>query len=276
MPAIRIGYSADPDDAFMLCALMTGKVAVPGADIEYVADDVESLNRRARAAELEVTAVSAATYALVADRYRLLDCGAAMADGPGPVVVAREPIARGDIPDRVVAIPGSHTTSSLLLRVYVPDEPALIEVAFDKIAQVVLEGQADLGLLIHEGQLTHATLGLVKVLDLGAAWRQDTSLPLPLGVNLVRRDLPEATQRELSRALRDSIVWARANVDEALAFAMRYARGMDADTCRRFVSLYVNDDAVTLGTRGRAALERLFTMAHHRKLIPSVPLIDPI
>jgi 1,4-dihydroxy-6-naphthoate synthase len=260
----------------MFYALTAGKVRVPGTRIEHVLQDIESLNRRARAGELEVTAVSAATYALVADRYRLMDPGASMGQGYGPILVAREPIAPGDIPDRVVAIPGSHTTASLLLRLCLPEEPALIEVAFDKIPSAVQEGQADLGLLIHEGQITHPALGLTKVLDLGEAWFRDTGLPLPLGVNVIRRDLGEPVQRALSGALRDSIAWAQANVDEALEYAMRYGRGIDKETCRRFVLMYVNDLTMGLGAEGRAALERLFAMAHQRGLIPAIPPLDAI
>ncbi len=276
MPTIRIGHSPDPDDAFMFYALTAGKVEVPGVRIEHELEDIESLNRRARAAELEVTAVSAATYALVADRYRLMDPGASMGKGYGPILVAREAIDPADIPNRVVAIPGSHTTASLLLRLYLPEEPALIEVVFDKIPRAVLEGQADLGLLIHEGQITHPALGLTRVLDLGEAWHRDTGLPLPLGVNVMRRDLGEALHGALSRALRDSIAWAHAHVDEALEYAMRYGRGIDKETCRRFVLMYVNDYSVTLGAEGRAALERLFAMAHERGLIPAVPPVDPL
>jgi 1,4-dihydroxy-6-naphthoate synthase len=276
MQTVRIGHSPDPDDAFMFYALTAGKVRIPGVHVEHVLDDIESLNRRSRAAELEVTAVSAATYTLVADRYRLMDPGASMGKGYGPILVAREPIDPKEIPERVVAIPGSHTTAALLLRLYVPEEPPLIEVAFDKIPQAVLEGQADLGLLIHEGQITHQQMGLVKVLDLGQAWARDTGLPLPLGVNVMRRDLGEATHRALSQALRDSIAWAHAHVDEALEYAMRYGRGIDKATCRRFVLMYVNDYTLTLGAEGRAALERLFAMAHARGLIPAVPPIDPV
>ncbi len=275
MQTIRIGHSPDPDDAFMFYALTAGKVTIPGIRIEHVLEDIESLNRRARTAELEVTAVSFATYILIADRYRMMDPGASMGKGYGPILVARAPIPAGEWPERVVAIPGKHTTAALLLRLYVGDPP-LIEVAFDKIPQAVLEGQADLGLLIHEGQITHGELGLVKVLDLGEAWQRDTSLPLPLGVNVMRRDLGEALHRQLSQALRDSIAWAHANVDEALEYAMRYGRGIDKETCRRFVLMYVNDYTVTLGRDGRAAIERLFTLAHQRGLIPAVPPIDPI
>jgi 1,4-dihydroxy-6-naphthoate synthase len=276
MQTVRIGHSPDPDDAFMFYALTAGKVRIPGVQIEHVLEDIESLNRRSRDAELEVTAVSAATYTLIADRYRLMDAGASMGKGYGPILVSREPIEPQEVPERVVAIPGSHTTAALLLRLYVADEPPLIQVAFDKIPQAVLEGQAELGLLIHEGQITHGQMGLVKVLDLGEAWARDTGLPLPLGVNVMRRDLGEAMQRALSRALRESIAWAHAHPDEALEYAMRYGRGIDKETCRRFVLMYVNDYTLTLGAEGRAALERLFRLAHQRGLIPAVPPLDPI
>jgi 1,4-dihydroxy-6-naphthoate synthase len=273
---IRIGHSPDPDDAFMFYAITSGKVTIPGARIEHVLEDIESLNRRARSGELEVTAVSAATYALVADRYRLMDPGASMGKGYGPILVAREPLDPREIPKKVVAIPGSHTTASLLLRLYLPEEPALIEVAFDKIIQAVLEGQADLGLLIHEGQITHQRQGLVKVLDLGEAWQRDTSLPLPLGVNVMRRDLGEPMHRALSDGLRRAIAWAHANVDEALEYAMRYGRGIDRETTRRFVLMYVNDYTLRLGDEGRAALERLFTEAHRRGFLPAIPPLDAV
>jgi 1,4-dihydroxy-6-naphthoate synthase len=275
MQRIRIGHSPDPDDAFMFYALTAGKVRIPDVEIEHVLEDIESLNRRARTAELEVTAVSAATYALVADRYRLMDPGASMGKGYGPILVARDRMDPREIPDKVVAIPGSHTTAALLLRLYC-GEPPTIEVAFDKIPRVVQEGQADLGLLIHEGQITHAEMGLVKVLDLGAAWAEDTGLPLPLGVNVMRRDLGDAMHRALSQGLRDAIAWAHANVDEALEYAMRYGRGIDKETCRRFVLMYVNDYTLRLGDEGRAALERLFTEAHRRQLIPAVPPLDAV
>jgi 1,4-dihydroxy-6-naphthoate synthase len=275
MQTVRIGHSPDPDDAFMFYALTAGKVRIDEVRIEHVLGDIESLNRRARTGELEVTAVSAATYTLVADLYRLMDPGASMGKGYGPILVAREAIDPREIPERVVAIPGSHTTAALLLRLYCGDPP-LIEVAFDKIPQAVLEGQAELGLLIHEGQLTHPSMGLTKVLDLGQTWERDTGLPLPLGVNVMRRDLGDATQRAISQGLRDSIAWAHANVDEALEYAMRYGRGIDKETCRRFVLMYVNDYTVGLGAEGRAALARLFDAAHRRGLIPHLPPIDPV
>jgi len=276
MQVVRIGHSPDPDDAFMFYALTAGKVKIDGVRIEHLLEDIESLNRRARTAELEVTAVSAATYTLVADRYRMMDPGSSMGKGYGPILVAREPIDPKDIPNKVVAIPGSHTTASLLLRMYMAEEPALIEVAFDKIPQAVLDGQADLGLLIHEGQITHRQMGLVKVLDFGELWQRDTGLPLPLGVNVMRRDLGEAMHKALSQGLRDSIAWAHANVDEAVEYSMRYGRGIDKETATRFVLMYVNDYTAKLGTEGLAALERLFTKAYEKKLIPAIPPLDVI
>jgi len=273
---VRIGHSPDPDDAFMFYALTAGKVKIEGVEIEHLLEDIESLNRRSRSGELEVTAVSAATYVMVADTYRMMDPGASMGKGYGPILVAREPIDPKEIPNKVVAIPGSHTTAALLLRMFVPEEPALIEVAFDKIPQAVLEGQADLGLLIHEGQITHESMGLVKVMDFGEVWTRETGLPLPLGVNVMRRDLGDAMHRKLSQGLRDSIAWAHANVDEAVEYSMRYGRGIDKETATRFVLMYVNDYTVKLGDEGMAALKRLYTDAHRKKLIPAIPPLDAI
>jgi len=272
---IRFGHSADPDDAFMFYALGAGKIPTPGLEVELIVDEIEPLNRAARAGELEATAISAAAYLMIADRYRLLDSGAAMGQGGGPIVAARAAMDPREITGRVVAIPGSHTTASLLLRLYCGD-PAMIEVAFERIPDAVREEQADLGLLIHEGQLVHASLGLVKVFDLGEAWRRDTGLPLPLGVNVARRDLGDDVARQLSRALRDSIAWARAHREEAMDDAMRYARGMDRSTCQRFVELFVNEHADTLGETGRAALTRLFADARRQGLVETAPPVDPV
>jgi 1,4-dihydroxy-6-naphthoate synthase len=275
MRTVKIGHSPDADDAFMFYALTAGKVKIPGIAIEHVLEDIESLNRRARTGDLDVTAVSFATYLLIADQYRMMDAGASMGIGYGPILVARTPIPETELGNRVVASPGKHTTSALLLRLYVGDPP-LIEVAFDKIPQAVLDGQAELGLLIHEGQITHQQMGLTKILDLGESWQRDTGLPLPLGVNVMRRELGEDVHRAISQGLRDSIAWAHANVDEALDYAMRYGRGIDKETCRRFVLMYVNNYTLSLGPDGRAAVERLFTMARDRGLIGEIPALDPI
>src|SRR5258705_5854721 len=258
---IRIGHSPDPDDAFMFYALNAGKVKIPGIEVEHVLEEIESRNRRARTGELRFFVVSAATFVLVHEQYRMMDPGASMGKGYGPILVAKEPIPRHQLEAKVVAIPGSHTTAALLLRLYVGDPPT-IEVAFDKIPKVVLEGQADLGLLIHEGQITHQRMGLVKVLDLGEEWQKESGLPLPLGINVMRRDLGEETQRKLSQGLRDSLDYAFAHVDEALDYAMRYGRDIDKETCRRFVLMYVNDYTMRLGEDGRAALRPPYEMAH--------------
>src|SRR5882724_11399765 len=270
MPLIRIGHSPDPDDAFMFYALTAGKVKARDIDVEHVLEDIESLNRRARTGELDVTAVSAATYVMVHEQYRMMDPGASMGKGYGPILVAREPMDPAVIADKVIAIPGSHTTAAMLLRLYVGDPP-IIEVAFDKIPHAVLEGQADLGLLIHEGQITHRSMGLHKVLDMGQLWERETGLPLPLGINVMRRDLGDDVHRRLSQALRDSIDYAYANVDEALEYAMRYGRGIDKETCRRFVLMYVNDYTRRLGPDGEAALRRLYDLAHAKGLIRDIP-----
>ncbi len=275
MTIVRIGHSPDPDDAFMFYALTAGKVEAEGCEIRHVLEDIESLNRRARTAELEVTAISAAAYTLVADRYRIMDTGASMGKGYGPILVARRPMDPREIPDRVVAIPGRHTTAALLLRLYCGD-PRFIEVAFDKIPKAVLEGQAELGLLIHEGQITHQAMGLHKVLDLGKTWERESGLPLPLGINVVRRDLGETTGAEMSEALRRSIAYAHSHIDEALEYAMQFGRGIDRDTCRRFVLMYVNNYTVTLGDEGRQALKLLLSFSREKGPTPEIPPLDPI
>jgi 5,8-dihydroxy-2-naphthoate synthase len=275
MRLIRIGHSPDPDDAFMFYALTHGKVEISGVRIEHVLEDIESLNRRAATAELEVTAVSCATYPAIADRYRLMDSGASMGKGCGPVVVARRAYTARTLRRKVIAVPGFGTTAYLLLRLALGDPPVIV-VPFDQIPRVVLEGQAHAGVLIHEGQITYQTMGLVKALDLGERWSKTTGLALPLGINVTRRDLGEDLARQLSDALRASIRYAHAHPDEAVGYAMRYGRGIDAETCRRFVHMYVNDYTVTLGDEGRRALETLYRQGVRRGLLPAVPLIDPL
>jgi 1,4-dihydroxy-6-naphthoate synthase len=275
MRVIRIGHSPDADDAFMFYALTHGKVEVPGVRIEHVLEDIESLNRRAATGELEVTAVSCATYPGIADRYRIMDPGASMGRGYGPILVARAPVAEATLAERVTAIPGYGTTAYLLLRLALGDPPVIV-VAFDQIPRVVREGQAELGLLIHEGQITFGDLGLVKVLDLGEVWTRRTGLPLPLGINVTRRDLGDEVARGLSEGLRASIRYAHAHPEEAVGYALRYGRGIDAETCARFVHMYVNDYTVTLGPEGREALETLYREAVGRGLLRAMPPIDPL
>jgi len=275
MRTIRIGHSPDADDAFMFYALTHGKVEIPGVRIEHVLEDIESLNRRARSGELEVTAVSCASYPGIADRYRIMDPGASMGKGYGPIVVSKEPYDEAALAENSIAIPGFGTTAYLLLRLALGDPPVIV-VPFDRIIQVVQDEQAHAGLLIHEGQITYAGLGLVKVLDLGERWTKETGLPVPLGINVTRRDLGETLAAELSEALRASIRYAHAHPEEAVGYAMRYGRGIDAETCTRFVHMYVNDYTVTLGDEGRRALETLYRRAVEKELLAAMPPLDPL
>ncbi len=275
MRTIRIGHSPDADDAFMFYALTHGKVELPGMRVEHVLEDIESLNRRAATGELEVTAVSCASYPPIADRYRIMDAGASMGKGYGPIVVARQAYGEGELATRAIAVPGLGTTAYLLLRLALGDPPVIV-VPFDRIVQVVLDEQAHAGLLIHEGQITYAGLGLVKVLDLGERWTKETGLPLPLGINVTRRDLGAELAARLSDALRASIRYAHAHPDEAVAYALRYGRGIDPDTCARFVHMYVNDYTVTLGDEGRRALATLYGRAVDAGLLAAAPPVDPL
>jgi 1,4-dihydroxy-6-naphthoate synthase len=275
MRVIRIGHSPDADDAFMFYALTHGKVEVPGVRIEHLLEDIESLNRRAATGELEVTAVSCATYPSIADRYRIMDPGASMGKGYGPIVVARRPFDDEELASSAIAVPGLGTTAYLLLRLALGDPPVIV-VPFDRIIQAVQDEQAHAGLLIHEGQITYAAAGLVKVLDLGERWTKETGLPLPLGINVTRRDLGEELAAQLSEALRASIRYAHAHPEEAVGYALRYGRGIDAATCTRFVHMYVNDYTVALGAEGRRALETLYRRAVDADLLDAVPPIDPL
>ncbi len=273
MPQIQIGHSPDPDDAFIFYALTHGKVGIEGFEMRPVLEEIEALNRRALNGELEVTAISAGAYPQVAERYRIMDAGAALAVEGGPILVAATPIAPEEIPERVIAVPGQLTTAALLLKLYLGDDLPIIVVSFDKIPRVVLEGQADLGLLIHEGQITYEAQGLTKVMDLGERWFRETRLPLPLGINVVRRDLGEDLGRKLSEAVRASIRYAHTHPNDAMDYALQYSRRMDADTCRRFVEMYVNDYAMTLGAEGRQALEHLYRRAEEAGLLQA-PALD--
>lgn len=271
MPRIHLAHSPDSDDAFMFYALAAGKIDT--ADREYVHElaDIETLNRRALAGELDVTAVSFHAYAHIADRYALLPHGASVGDRYGPRLVAREappPDARAALKARTVAIPGTLTTAYLVLRLYQPDVRTRV-VPFDRIEDAVLAGEADVGLLIHEGQLTYQDRGLSLWQDLGAWWGAATGLPLPLGGNVVRKDLGAGLIAAISRDIRASIVYGLAHRTEALAHAGRFARGMDADRTDRFVAMYVNAYTVDYGPTGRRAVQRLLDEAHRAGVLPA-------
>jgi 5,8-dihydroxy-2-naphthoate synthase len=268
---ITVAHSPDSDDAFMFYALAEQKVDTEGLRFRHELSDIESLNRRALAGELAVTAVSFHAYAYVADRYLLLPHGASFGDGYGPVVVARRRVTREQITsgEIVVASPGERTTAHLALLLWAPGAATVVR-PFDEILPAVREGRADAGLLIHEGQLTFASEGLAEVADLGRCWKEETSLPLPLGGNVVRRDLGPDTIGRISRALARSIEFGLAHRGDALAHAMGYARGLDPGQVDRFVGMYVNDWTRGYGPEGRRAVQLLLDRGAAAGRIPKV------
>jgi 1,4-dihydroxy-6-naphthoate synthase len=248
-----VGFSADPDDAFMMWALEAGRVDTRGLELEPVVSDIQTLNEWALEGRLEVTPFSSAAYAQVADRYRLLDHGASFGEGYGPLVVARRPLELDELRTIEIAIPGRLTTAYLGLRLALgTDDLTVRELPFDRVLDEVLSGRAEAGLIIHEGQLTYGDLGLVKILDTGEWWQAETGLPLPLSLVAVRRDVERAA--DVSAVLREAIRTGLANREEAMAFAAGFGRGIDATTADEFVAMYVNGLTQQMGDRGRAAV----------------------
>jgi 1,4-dihydroxy-6-naphthoate synthase len=268
---ITVAHSPDSDDAFMFYALAEGKVDTEGLAFVHELSDIESLNRRAMAGELAVTAVSFHAYARLADRYLLLPHGASFGDGYGPVVVSRVPIAREEIASGAVTVasPGEGTTAALALRLWAPGAKTTI-LPFDRIQEAVASARVRAGVLIHEGQLTYAEDGLTAAVDLGRWWKDETGLPLPLGGNVVRRDLGADRIERISRALSRSIEYGLAHRDAALDHAMRYARGLDRGQADRFVGMYVNSWTQGYGPEGRRAVQLLLDRAHEAGLTPRV------
>jgi 5,8-dihydroxy-2-naphthoate synthase len=257
---IRLGHSPDPDDAFMFWALAEEKIDTRGLRFEHVLRDIQTLNEWAFEGRLETTAISLHAYPFVQDRYVLLPHGASMGSGYGPIVVAPGALSRSDLRQVEIAVPGRMTTAFLVLRM-VLGEFAYREVPFDRIIDEVRSGRAAAGLLIHEGQLTYASEGLVKCLDLGEWWLLETGLPLPLGVNVARRDLGETTLRDLSEVLRASIEAGLAHRDQAMDYAMQFGRGLDGALADRFVGMYVNELTCDYGDEGREAVRELLRRA---------------
>ena len=264
---ITIGHSPDPDDAFMFYALTHGKLDTGGLKIKHLITDIETLNHKAVEGELEVTALSVHAYGYTMDKYALLKCGGSFGDGVGPIVVAKKKMEIGELADDRIAVPGTMTTAYLLLKLLLINFKFEV-VPFDKIMDAVLNGEVDAGLLIHEGQLTHKKHGLRKIVDLGAWWQADMNLPLPLGVNAVRKDLGDATLRQIAGLMRQSIEYALAHRDEAVAYAMKYGRGMDVVTTNKFIGMYVNKWTVEMGEDGRSAISQLLTRGYHAALLP--------
>jgi len=272
---IRVAHSPDSDDAFMFWALAAGRIDTNGRRYVHELADIETLNRRALAGELEVSAVSIHAYAYLADRYALLAHGASIGDRYGPRIVARERAPadpRAALAGRTVAVPGELTTAFLALRLFQPAAQTVV-VPFDQIEEYVAAGRADAGLLIHEGQLTFADRGLHLWVDLGEWWDDETGLPLPLGGNVARRDLGEALLGAVAADLKASIEYALAHRTEALAHAQSFSRGLDPAKTDRFVGMYVNDYTVDYGERGRRAVHELLARGHRAGIVPGpVPL----
>jgi len=258
-----VGFSADPDDAFMFWGLASGTVDARGYAFEPVIQDIQTLNEWALEGRLEVTAMSLATYPHVHERYVLLPHGASIGWGYGPIVVAREHLSLDELRETEILIPGELTTAFLVLKLALGDDVAYRVLPFDRILPEVASGAARAGLLIHEGQLTYGDEGLAKCLDLGEWWLLETGLPLPLGVNTARRDLGDDVLRELSEILRESIDAALEHRDEALDYALGFGRGMDAERGDSFIEMYVNDLTQNYGDEGREAVRELLSRAHH-------------
>jgi 1,4-dihydroxy-6-naphthoate synthase len=270
---IHVAHSPDSDDAFMFYALASGKIDTEGLTYVHQLQDIETLNQRAMRGELEVTAVSIHAYAYLADSYALLPHGASMGDRYGPRLVARSPLSRADIRGKRIAVPGLMTSAYLALRLFEPVfEPVVIP--FDQIEDAVADGSVDLGLLIHEGQLTFADRGLHLIQDLGEWWFGETGLPLPLGGNVVRKDLGDDLTRKISRHLRDSIAYGLEHRSAALDHSMKYARGLDRSKADAFVGMYVNDWTLDYGARGREAITALLKRGADAGLVPAIGQIE--
>ena len=265
---ITVAHSPDSDDAFMFYGLASNNVDTGGIVVNQVLSDIETLNRAAFDGKYEVTAVSFHAFAHLADKYALLPHGASMGDNYGPIVVAKQDSALKGVKGAKIAIPGTLTTAYLALRLYEPDFEYVV-VPFDEIQQAVLDGKAEAGLLIHEGQLTYQDEGLRKIVDLGEWWAEKTGgLPLPLGGNIIRRDLGPEMIRKVSKMLHDSIAYALSHRKEAVQYAEQFGRGLDRERTDTFVGMYVNDLTLGYGDRGRKAVELLFGEAFAKGLIP--------
>ena len=265
---ITVAHSPDSDDAFMFYGLASNNVDTGGIAVDQVLSDIETLNRAAFDGKYEVTAVSFHAFAHLSDKYALLPHGASMGDNYGPIVVAKQGSGPSAVKGSKIAIPGTLTTAYLALRLYEPDFEYVV-VPFDEIQQAVLDGKAEAGLLIHEGQLTYQDEGLRKIVDLGEWWAEKTGgLPLPLGGNIIRRDLGPDMIRKVSKLLHDSIAYALSHRKDAVTYAEQFGRGLDREKTDKFVGMYVNDLTLGYGERGRKAVELLFSEAFDKGLIP--------
>jgi 5,8-dihydroxy-2-naphthoate synthase len=262
-----LGHSPDPDDAFMFYAMAENKIDLRGYRFEHRLEDIQTLNERAMRGELHISAISIHAYAYVSERYALLPCGASMGDGYGPMIVAPNERKFDDLKGKTIAIPGKMTSAFLALQLFLDSKFDYVVVPFDQIFDAVKSGRADCGLIIHEGQLTYAKAGFTKVVDLGEWWKGETGLPLPLGGNVLRKDIPAPVQRDLLQIMRESIDYGLAHRDEGVRHSMPYARDMDTDLAGKFIGMYVNDYTRDYGEKGRAAIREFLGRAEERGLL---------
>jgi 1,4-dihydroxy-6-naphthoate synthase len=271
---VRVGHSPDPDDAFMFYGLASGKVKLNGIRIEHVLQDIQTLNQRALAGELDVTAISAHAFAHVADKYWIMRTGASMGEGYGPVIISRKYGSLAELTGKRIATPGPLTTATLLFKLFT-DGIENVDMPFDGIMNAIDSGSVDAGLLIHEGQITYQSLGYKKILDFGELWHEETKgLPLPLGLDIVRKDLGADLARTLSRGLKDSIAYGYAHQDESIPYALRWGRGIAPELGAKFVKMYVSNLTVDMGEQGKQALELLFRRGASKGLLSEVPEIE--
>ena len=270
---ITVAHSPDSDDAFMFYGLATNKFDTGNLSFTHVLKDIQTLNDEAFRGTYDVTAISFHAYAYIADKYILLPHGASIGDNYGPILVSRQPVKAAEIANLTIAVPGILTSAFLALRIFNADFQYKV-VPFDEIIAAVESGECDAGLLIHEGQLFYEAIGLHKVLDLGEWWHEKTGLPLPMGGNVIRRELGSAVMRQVSQCLRESIRYSLANREEALAYAMQFARDMDTALADRFVAMWVNDLTLDYTDRGRESVERLLSEGFERGIIPKLPAVE--
>ncbi len=264
---ITLGHSPDPDDAFMFYALAADKIETDGLSFKHIIEDIETLNRRALNAELDVTAVSIHAYAYVIEQYALLTSGASMGDGYGPLLISREPMSISELRQVTIAIPGTMTTAYLALRLFL-GEARTVVIPFDKIMDAVANREVEAGLLIHEGQLTYVKHGFNKIADLGEWWKSETGLPLPLGGNAIKKSLGPELIAKVSDLLRESIQYGLDHRQPAVRHSMKYGRGMEEALTDEFVGMYVNDYTIDYGESGREAVRLLLERAHQAGIIP--------
>jgi 1,4-dihydroxy-6-naphthoate synthase len=270
---INVAHSPDSDDAFMFYGLATNKVRVAGLHFAHTLCDIETLNQKAQEGVYDVTAVSFHAYPNIQDSYALMSCGGSVGDGYGPMIVSPRPFSQTEIKKIKIAVPGKLTTAYLALMLFAPGIEVEV-VPFDQIIPQVLEGKYEAGLIIHEGQLSYSKAGLQRVVDLGKWWQKITGLPLPLGGNAIRRALGPETIASVTQALRDSIQYALDHREEALAYAMQFARDLDTQLADKFVGMYVNERTLDYGDDGREAVRRLLDMGHKAGIIPVTPRVE--